>query len=263
MKIKIKINEKMGCVDMGAKKMPNAHNQEEARMHRTTLAHLMADVKVLLRLIEDGDDLPEWLESKITKAGDYMSSAARYIAGNEAREHGQLEEAEVEMDPKEVEAAAIAYARRNPDRMASILSDEDLVAESNLLNEYTTIDGYFDLYEALQDAVDEDGNTPCPQCLYETMVDADCGCPDMLSEAEYKGRKVKLNKRMRGDVKKFKVFVKGCGKDKSRVKKINFGDKNMKIKKNIPGRRKSFRARHKCHTAKDKCTARYWSCKAW
>ena len=77
---------------MGVKKMPNAHNQEEARMHRTTLAHLIADVKVLLSLIEDGDDLPEWLETKITKAGDYMSSAARYISGNEAREQGQLEE---------------------------------------------------------------------------------------------------------------------------------------------------------------------------
>ena len=93
MKIKIKINEGMGC---GDKSCPacygNAHNGEEARMHRTTLAHLMADVKVLLRLIEDGDDLPEWLESKITKAGDYMSSAARYIAGSEAREQGQLEE---------------------------------------------------------------------------------------------------------------------------------------------------------------------------
>ena len=59
-------------------------------MHRTTLAHLKADVKVLLDFIEDGDDLPEWLETKITKAGDYMSSAARYIAGNVAREQGQL-----------------------------------------------------------------------------------------------------------------------------------------------------------------------------
>ncbi len=70
----------------------NAHNGEEARMHRTTLAHLIADVKVLLDLVEDGDDLPEWLETKITKAGDYMSSAARYIAGNIARDQGQLEE---------------------------------------------------------------------------------------------------------------------------------------------------------------------------
>ena len=86
---------------------------------------------------------------------------------------------------------------------------------------------------------------------------------ETIEEAEYKGRKVKLNKRLPGDVKKFKAYVTGCAKDKSRVTKINFGDKKMKIKKNIPARRKSFRARHKCHTAKDKCTARYWSCKAW
>lgn len=265
MKIKIKINEGMGCVDMGAKKMPNAHNQEEARMHRTTLAHLMADVKVLLRLIEDGDDLPEWLESKITKAGDYMSSAARYIAGSEAREQGQLEE-QVE-DEETLRALAMqAIQNMTPDQLGAVIemNPPEQVAEQNeLLNEYATVDEYFDLYEALQDAVDEDGNTPCPQCLYETMVDADCGCPDMLSEAEYKGRKVQLNKRLPGDVKKFKAFVKGCGKDKSRVKKVNFGDKKMKIKKSNPKRRKSFRARHKCHTANDKCTARYWSCKAW
>ena len=86
---------------------------------------------------------------------------------------------------------------------------------------------------------------------------------ETIEEAEYKGRKVKLNKRLPGDVKKFKAYVTGCAKDKSRVTKINFGDKKMKIKKSNPKRRKSFRARHKCHTAKDKCTARYWSCKAW
>ena len=85
----------------------------------------------------------------------------------------------------------------------------------------------------------------------------------VLDEAEYQGRKVPLNKRMRGDVKKFKVYVKGCAKDKDKVTKINFGDKNMKIKKSNPKRRKSFRARHKCKTADDKCTPRYWSCKAW
>jgi hypothetical protein len=49
----------------------------------------------------------------------------------------------------------------------------------------------------------------------------------------------------------------------SKEKVIRFGDPNMKIKKNIPARRKSFRARHKCDTAKDKFTARYWSCKQW
>ena len=47
------------------------------------------------------------------------------------------------------------------------------------------------------------------------------------------------------------------------VKMVRFGDANMTIKKEQPGRRKNFRARHNCHTAKDKFTARYWSCKAW
>tara|TARA_B100000989_G_scaffold298255_1_gene286747 strand:+ start:195 stop:929 length:735 start_codon:yes stop_codon:yes gene_type:complete len=205
--------------------MPNTHNQEEARMHRTTLAHLMADTKVLLDMIQDEDDLPEWLETKITKAGDYMSSAARYIAGTVARDQGQLEE--------------------------------------GVLNEICEVDDYFNLYESLQDAVDENGNIPCPQCLYETIVDADCGCPDVLEEAKYKGKKVQLNKPKRGGSKKFYVYVKGCAKDKSRVTKVSFGDPNMKIKKSNPKRRKSFRARHKCATAKDKCTARYWSCKKW
>ena len=47
------------------------------------------------------------------------------------------------------------------------------------------------------------------------------------------------------------------------VKLVRFGDPNMTIKKEQPARRKSFRARHSCDTAKDKFSARYWSCKAW
>ena len=49
----------------------------------------------------------------------------------------------------------------------------------------------------------------------------------------------------------------------NQVKLVRFGDPNMTIKKDQPGRRKSFRARHNCATAKDKFSARYWSCKAW
>ena len=52
-------------------------------------------------------------------------------------------------------------------------------------------------------------------------------------------------------------------KVKERIKLVRFGDPNMTIKKAQPGRRKNFRARHNCDTAKDKFTARYWSCKAW
>lgn len=80
--------------------------------------------------------------------------------------------------------------------------------------------------------------------------------------AEYQGRKVTLNKPFRTSdgPKKFSVYVKN---EKGNIVKVNFGDPNMKIKKNIPERRKSFRARHKCDQAKDKTTPRYWSCKMW
>ena len=79
-------------------------------------------------------------------------------------------------------------------------------------------------------------------------------------EAEYRGRKVKLNKPMQGDVKKFKVYVKN---PKGNVVKVNFGDPNMRIKKSNPARRRSFRARHNCDNPGPKHKARYWSCRKW
>lgn len=82
-----------------------------------------------------------------------------------------------------------------------------------------------------------------------------------IDEATYQGKKVPLNKPMAGDVKKSKVYVDTNGDGKAT--KVNFGDKNMTIKKNIPARRRSFRARHKCETPGPKTKARYWSCKAW
>ena len=84
---------------------------------------------------------------------------------------------------------------------------------------------------------------------------------DDLYEAEYHGRKVALGKPMRGDVKKFKVFVKDP--KSGNVKKVNFGDPNMRIKKSNPKRRKSFRARHHCENPGPRTKARYWSCRKW
>ena len=82
-----------------------------------------------------------------------------------------------------------------------------------------------------------------------------------VDEAEYRGRKVPLGKPMRGDVKKFKVYVRDP-KTKN-VKKVNFGDPNMRIKKSNPKRRKSFRARHNCDNPGPRTKARYWSCRKW
>jgi len=73
-------------------------------------------------------------------------------------------------------------------------------------------------------------------------------------------KKVKLNKIMRGDVKKYKVYVKN---DRGNVVKVNFGDPNMEIKRDDPDRRRNFRARHNCDNPGPRWKARYWACKTW
>jgi hypothetical protein len=82
-----------------------------------------------------------------------------------------------------------------------------------------------------------------------------------IDEAKYQGREVPLGKPMAGDVKKSKVYVRDP--KTGNVKKVNFGDPNMKIKKSNPARRKSFRARHNCANPGPRTKARYWSCRAW
>lgn len=83
---------------------------------------------------------------------------------------------------------------------------------------------------------------------------------ESIAEAEYQGRQVKLGKPMAGDVKKYKVYVRAPS---GNVKKVNFGDKNMEIKRDNPERRKNFRARHNCSDKKDRTKAGYWSCRMW
>jgi len=84
-----------------------------------------------------------------------------------------------------------------------------------------------------------------------------------IVESEYQGRKVKLNDPFRlpsGSKKKFGVYVKN---EKGNVVKVTFGDPNMEIKRDDPGRLKSFRARHNCDNPGPKTKARYWSCFQW
>jgi len=87
-----------------------------------------------------------------------------------------------------------------------------------------------------------------------------------INEAEYQGRKVKLGKVMQGDTKKFKVYVKN---DKGNVVKVNFGQGGdakggtMRIRKDNPEARASFRARHNCDNPGPRYKARYWSCRQW
>ena len=82
---------------------------------------------------------------------------------------------------------------------------------------------------------------------------------DVLEEAKHRGKNVKLNKPFRtsGGPKKFAVYVKS---NSGGIKKVSFGDPNLRVRNNNKAASKSFRARHKCDQKKDRTTAGYWSC---
>jgi hypothetical protein len=110
------------------------------------------------------------------------------------------------------------------------------------------------------------GIKPKNKTLYEdeygSVEETNFVVGDLLTEAEYQGRKVTLNKPFLtpDGPKKRSVYVKN---GKGNVVKVNFGDPNMRIKKNSPSHRKSFRARHHCENPGPKDRSRYWSCRAW
>ena len=139
-------------------------------------------------------------------------------------------------------------------------------------------------FDALQDALAGQFGTATKQWLEDRMIDIgrdyrlhyDDDIDDImeilmdqlveqygddLDEAKYQGREVALGKPMQGDVAKFKVYVKDPST--GNVKKVNFGDKSMRIKKSNPKRRKSFRARHNCANPGPRTKARFWSCRKW
>ena len=100
------------------------------------------------------------------------------------------------------------------------------------------------------------GSKEVPNCVPEEKELNEWG---EITEKDTKSGK-ELNNPTKGDVKKYKVYVKNA---KGNVVKVEFGDPNMSIKRDDPDARKNFRARHNCDQKKDKTTAGYWSCKFW
>jgi len=146
--------------------------------------------------------------------------------------------------------------------LARELSEQEADEYADKLTSYLMSEGYndFDIEISTDEEQDLDEETYDGDDFFEEYGVLWFN-EDELDEAEYQGRKVPLGKPMRGDVKKFKVYVKDP-KTKN-VKKVNFGDPDSKIKKSNPARRRSFRARHNCDNPGPRTKARYWSCRKW
>ena len=130
-------------------------------------------------------------------------------------------------------------------------------------------DSYFQLFREVRNLYREGKYTPVDSFEKE-LIESDIGEVLMIEGKkvpldhimeEEPPKDVELNKPKAGGSKKYYVYVKDPST--GNVKKVNFGDKNMKIKKSNPKRRKSFRARHNCDNPGPRTKARYWSCRKW
>ena len=142
-----------------------------------------------------------------------------------------------------------------------MIENEDTIDEAMSIDEMIDYDLIKELVESIGGTINMENFRKAVEIHNETFdysgFDMLKASVDYIPEAEYKGKKVALNKPKRGGSKKFYVYVKS---KKGNVKKVSFGDTGLSVKFKQKGARASFAARHKCATKKDKTKAGYWSC---
>jgi len=205
-----------------------------------------------------------------------MSSKDAY--DNEKKRYAGIDRAKFLLKMKEIKAKKQGKMSDDISSLANAVMDEGASDSVNMAKLKQAVGGEEALVttlhaSAVQRNMDDDEfidaasrmlNMPPKeiQAIIDTSIQGDEEPEESItSEAEYQGRTVSLGKPTRGDVKKFKVYVRDP--KTGNVKKVNFGDPNMKIKKSNPARRKSFRARHNCDNPGPRTKARYWSCRKW
>ena len=218
----------------------------EGDMAKDDLETIVRAARRLTGMLDDNENMPEWVQSKINKAADYVDTAADYIESNK---DDYVSEGPLHRPGEEDSPVAQAITRR------ILLQRTDLLAKYGPERVGQAIDEVADFVGDVEEIGSSDVSGWIRQV--ERVLSS---MSSEMDEAKYQGREVPLGKPMKGDVKKSKVYVRG---PKGNVVKVNFGQKGMKIKKNIPGRRKNFRARHNCDNPGPRWKARYWSCRAW
>ena len=224
------------------------HGDGNESTNEDTNNELLGDLESGLENAKAGNDMSDFIADEI---GDYIRSGIEDM-GEEAWQDSIEGKALAELDPVDTpEEQAKAFQNAiNMLKGGNESTNEELARIKELAG--ASIDETYD---------DDDA-------FYEAYGEMWYNEDDIVDEAEYQGRKVKLGKPMQGDVKKFKVYVKDP--KTGNVKKVNFGHggssvkgKAMSIKKSNPKRRKSFRARHNCDNPGPRTKARYWSCRKW
>jgi hypothetical protein len=93
----------------------------------------------------------------------------------------------------------------------------------------------------------------------EVLLDVPFYLWDDIDEAEYRGRKVDLNKPFRtpGGPRKFAVYTKN---ESGNIVKVGFGQPGMRVNNDDPAKARSFRKRMRCDNPGPRWKAKWWSC---
>lgn len=283
---------------------------QEGDMAKDDLATIVRAAKRLTGMLDDNENMPEWVQSKINKAADYVDTAADYIESNKTQGvaegskqtwavTGTWTHRKYMRDPQTTTTKVIAnspeeamrkykshmwneYERKVIDMKVKPYTNQAITGPSQGVAEgfneqYIYLSPLRGLSEPKFVAKVKGRVTNAIlnklAAKYKVSIeDFEWGdakwaqqhqdvAEGEMDEAKYQGREVPLGKPMAGDVAKSKVYVRDP--KTGNVKKVNFGDPNMRIKKSDPDRRRSFRARHNCDNPGSRLKARYWSCRAW
>jgi hypothetical protein len=264
-----------------AKTTQFTNDRTQMQMGNSQISESMVEIRNILNRIdgvnapvqEDAGEKIANMAQNMTK-DQFMSHADELgLTPEEAAEHYEKMQggAHVQEAPKDSDidyAKLMLQISAMKDKIAELPIDDDrktsaLTALGQVEDDLSMDESYEPFPEADEFNIEDDED-------FEEVL-GPLGFPEdetELFDAEYRGRKVPLNKPMRGDVKKFKVYVKDP--KTGNVKKVNFGHggtsakrKTMRIRKSNPKARKSFRARHNCANPGPKTKARYWSCRKW
>ena len=226
----------------------------EGDMAKDQLRTIDSAAEELYAIISANENLPEWVQKKITLAMDYIDTARDYLKSNKYAE-GTYNE-----DEDKASSKMYDWLMYHGSGYADMREPNDEMLGNDLLGLAYNLDKGKKSFKEVEDwifANIKQGHHLRAEYL-KNFARSNIDKP--MSEAEYQGKEVPLGKKLPGDVKKSKVYVR---KPDGKVVKVNFGDKKMRIKKSNPARRKSFRARHNCKNPGPRWKARYWSCRSW
>lgn len=233
---------------------------DEGGMSKGELSAISRKAAELAKKMKKNKQLDGWVQSKITKADDYIGSVHDYLMHNKQ---------EVDEQAQPIEELKSSTLTSYIDKVATGPSRGK--TQSGLLKSIKAISGVTKaIRKRAENSMKEESDSCCGDCgsVEEEFTPTgleqyeDWG-ESIISEEEVGGRKVQLGKPFLtpGGPKKRSVYVKN---DKGNVVKVNFGDTTgLTIKTDDPERRKAFRSRHNCDNPGPRHKANYWSCKAW